>query len=68
MLVFVFISAKASFPKRSEERKSASTLAGTKRVPNSREKAKMDLNVFILGFIKQTKYREIPFLIPIEQG
>ena len=57
--------ARASLPKREDIRLALAAWAGTKNTPNRIKDAIKDLNIFTLGFIKQTKYREISFLILI---
>ena len=57
------IPAEASFPKI-EERKPARTVKGPKNVPDNREKARIELIILNLGFIKQTNYREISSSAP----
>ncbi len=45
-----------------EDKRLALAVKGAKSAPDNREKARIELIIFSLGFIKQTIYREISFL------
>jgi len=49
---------------KNEEKKLAFVIEGVKNPPSNREKARIELNILSLGFIKQINYRKFSFLIP----
>lgn len=62
------MSASATGPVKAENIEentlACTALVGKKSTPAKREKAKIDLKVFSLGFINQTKCRESSFSDP----